>query len=62
MYYVGVRCKDCNPNDLWIKYFTSSKTIHKLIELYGKDFNLKLLKYLWNSRRSNISRTTNKRR
>ena len=46
MYYVGVRyAKNCNPNDLWVKYFTSSKTIHKLIELYGKeDFKYKIVK------------------
>lgn len=37
-YYYGVRwAKGCNPNDLWVKYFTSSKHIKKLIKEYGKD-------------------------
>lgn len=36
-YYYGVRyAEDCNPSDLWVKYFTSSKEIHGLIKLYGK--------------------------
>jgi hypothetical protein len=35
-YYYGVRyAKGCNPDDLWDKYFTSSKHIHKLIKEYG---------------------------
>lgn len=34
--YYGVRYKnDCHPNDLWDKYFTSSKTIKKLIKNEG---------------------------
>ena len=37
-YYYGVRyAKNCNPADLWIKYFTSSKAVHKLVKQYGKD-------------------------
>jgi len=37
-HYYGVRyAKGCNPDDLWIKYFTSSKYVHQLIEQYGKD-------------------------
>ena len=35
-YYYGVRyANNCNPNDLWDKYFTSSKHIHMLIKEYG---------------------------
>ena len=36
-YYYGVRFrKKCNPNDLWTKYFTSSKKVKGLIKRYGK--------------------------
>ena len=36
-YYYGVRFKkNCNPNDLWTKYFTSSKKVKGLIRKYGK--------------------------
>lgn len=38
LFYYGVRySKDCNPEDFWVKYFTSSKSVKKLIENYGKD-------------------------
>lgn len=37
-HYYGVRyAKNCNPDELWKKYFTSSKIIHQLIEIYGKN-------------------------
>ena len=36
-YYYGVRFKkNCHPNDLWTKYFTSSKKVKGLIKRYGK--------------------------
>ena len=36
-YYYGVRySKDCNPSDLWTKYFTSSKHVHAFREQYGE--------------------------
>ena len=36
-YYYGVRYKkSCHPNDLWTKYFTSSKKVKGLIRRYGK--------------------------
>ena len=36
-YYYGVRFKKgCHPNDLWTKYFTSSKKVKGLIKKYGK--------------------------
>ena len=36
-YYYGVRFKKgCHPNDLWTKYFTSSKKVKGLIRKYGK--------------------------
>ena len=37
-YYYGVMYrKGCNPNDLWTKYFTSSKKVKSLIKRYGKE-------------------------
>ena len=37
-YYYGVRwAKNCHPNDLFVSYFTSSNSVKKLIEIYGKD-------------------------
>jgi hypothetical protein len=49
-YYYGVRyAKNCNPNDLWDKYFTSSKHIHKLIKEYGlHSFIVKITKTFTN--------------
>jgi hypothetical protein len=36
-YYYGVRfAKNCNPSDLWVKYFTSSKHVKQYRELYGE--------------------------
>jgi hypothetical protein len=36
-YYYGVKYKKgCHPNDLWTKYFTSSKKVKGLIKRYGK--------------------------
>jgi hypothetical protein len=36
-YYYGVRYKKgCHPNDLWKKYFTSSRKVKGLIRRYGK--------------------------
>lgn len=36
-YYYGVRySKDCTPEDLWIKYFTSSKRVHNFQKLHGE--------------------------
>lgn len=45
-YYYGVRyAKGCDPTDLWDKYFTSSKHIHKLIKKYGlNSFIIKITK------------------
>lgn len=35
-YYYGVRyAQTCHPDEFWITYFTSSKTVHRLIEEYG---------------------------
>lgn len=35
-YYYGVRyAKGCNPNDLWVKYFTSSKHVKRFAEMHG---------------------------
>lgn len=35
-FYYGVKySKDANPDTFWVKYFTSSKYVHQLIEKYG---------------------------
>jgi hypothetical protein len=49
-YYYGVRYgKGCNPNDLWDKYFTSSKHIHNLIKIFGlNSFIVKITKIFTN--------------
>jgi hypothetical protein len=37
-HYYGVRyAKTCDPSDLWITYFSSSKKVKKLIDEYGAD-------------------------
>ena len=36
-YYGSQYHKKANPKDLWVTYFTSSNTIKKMIEFYGKD-------------------------
>lgn len=36
-YYYGVRyAKDCNPKELWIKYFTSSKNVKEFRRQHGE--------------------------
>lgn len=49
-YYYGVRyAKNCNPNDLWDKYFSSSKHIHNLIKKFGlSSFTVKITKTFTN--------------
>lgn len=37
-HYYGVRwAKSCNPTELWVTYFSSSKKVKNLIRLYGKE-------------------------
>lgn len=37
IYYYGARyAKGCHPNDLWIKYFTSSKYVKYAVEFFGE--------------------------
>lgn len=36
-YYGSRFAKGCHPNDLWVKYFSSSPIIKDLIKQYGKD-------------------------
>lgn len=56
--YYGVRIANTEPpeNDLWVKYFTSSKLVHSMIEKYGtesfeyqirKTFKSKDLAIIW---------------
>lgn len=67
-YYYGVRyAKKCNPSDLWISYFTSSKTVKAFREQQGepdliqvrKTFDCKLAAIAWEEkvlRRMNVLR------
>jgi hypothetical protein len=37
-HYYGIRhCRGCQPSELWVKYFSSSLLVKKLIEQYGSD-------------------------
>jgi len=37
-YYYGIRHRrGCHPSELWVKYFSSSSLVKKLIEQYGAD-------------------------
>lgn len=38
VYYGCRHAKDCHPEELWSKYFTSSKVVHSLIEQHGADY------------------------
>jgi hypothetical protein len=58
-WYYGVRfAKNCNPDDLWVKYFTSSKQVKMYREEYGepniiqirKTFNSTSLARNWETR------------
>ena len=36
-WYYGVRfARNCNPNELWVKYFTSSKFVHEFRKINGE--------------------------
>lgn len=37
VYYGSRTANNCHPDDLWVLYFTSSKTIKNLIQEYGKE-------------------------
>lgn len=37
LYYGSKTAKGCHPDQFWIKYFTTSKIVKKLIEEYGVD-------------------------
>ena len=44
--YIGVKySKNADPNDFWVTYFTSSKHVKGLIDLFGKeDFTFRIIK------------------
>lgn len=44
--YIGSKYdKNCNPDGFWVTYFTSSKKVHQLIEIYGvEDFTFSIRK------------------
>ncbi len=49
-WYYGVRyAKNCNPTDLWVKYFTSSKEVSAIREEYGDPDVISLDKTFSNS-------------
>ena len=52
--YYGVRySEDSDPADLWVTYFTSSKEIHFMIDIYGKDqFSVKIRKIFDNKEKA----------
>ena len=37
LYYGAKTAKGCHPCQLWVRYFTSSKIVKKLIKEYGKE-------------------------
>lgn len=52
--YYGVRYKSgCDPSDLWVTYFTSSKIVKQLIERDGKEsFSVSIRKTFFDSRQA----------
>lgn len=55
-FYYGVRyAKGCDPKDLWVNYFTSSKHIKRLIELDGKNsFEIQIRKTFSDANKARI--------
>lgn len=54
--YYGVRySKNCHPNDFWNTYFTSSKIIHFLIKIYGKESFSFQIRKIFKSKQSAIN-------
>lgn len=53
LFYYGVRFREnCNPDEFWETYFTSSKVIKRLIDEFGKDsFEFEIRK-IFNTKRS----------
>ncbi len=44
-WYYGCRCaQHCHPNDLWIKYFTSSLYVRQFRKLHGEPDVIKVRK------------------
>ena len=45
VWYCGVRYhRNCQPSDLWSKYFTSSRHVKKFRELHGEPDHIEILK------------------
>jgi hypothetical protein len=52
-FYYGVRyAKNCNPTDLWTKYFTSSKYVKSFRKQYGEPDIIQVRKTFTNSRQA----------
>jgi hypothetical protein len=53
IYYYGVRyTKNCNPNDLWKTYFTSSKYVKEFRKLHGEPDIIKIRKTFENGEKA----------
>lgn len=44
VYYGRRTAKNCDPTDLWVKYFTSSKYVKEFRELHGEPDNIQIRK------------------
>lgn len=55
-FYYGVRyAENCDPNEFWIKYFTSSKRVKERITMFGKDsFEFEIRKIFESSLKARI--------
>ena len=57
-YYYGVRyAKDCNPRDLWVSYFTSSKYVKEFRKIHGEPDILQIRKTFKNIESSQVWET-----
>lgn len=53
-YYGSRYAKNCHPSDLWVKYFTSSKTVKKLIEQDGKEAFFVEIRKVFDDKKSRV--------
>ena len=57
-YYYGVRYSlNCNPTDLWVKYFTSSPTVKAMRLIYGEPDVLQIRKIFFNKQSARLWET-----
>ncbi len=54
-YYYGVRySKNCDPSDLWVTYFTSSKYVHEFRKQYGEPNIIEIRKTFDNTNKARL--------